>query len=157
MSLSTLLSMSGNTTYAARDGEEAISMAEKVRPEVILLDLGLPKLDGFEVCRRFVEQAWGKEMVIVALTGWGHDEARYEDAANRLRHASRQAAGPGNTLRGARVARSGDARPLKMRRYCAAAARLERCAFRVRASTCSGYGFTSTSSPSVTAVLAAST
>ena len=78
MSLSTLLGMSGNTTFAARDGEEAISMAEKVRPEVILLDLGLPKLDGFEVCRQIREQAWGKEMVIVALTGWGNDETRYK-------------------------------------------------------------------------------
>jgi DNA-binding response OmpR family regulator len=76
MSLSSLLGMSGNTMFAARDGEEAISMAEQVRPEIILLDLGLPKLDGYEVCRRIRQNAWGKEMVIVALTGWGHDEAR---------------------------------------------------------------------------------
>jgi len=76
MSLSTLLQMSGNTTQAAQNGEEAISMAEQFRPEVILLDLGLPKVDGFEVCRRIRQQAWGKEMVVVALTGWGHDEAR---------------------------------------------------------------------------------
>ena len=75
-SLSTLLGMSGNTTFAARDGEEAITMAEKVRPEIILLDLGLPKLDGYEVCRRIRQQPWGKELVVVALTGWGHDEAR---------------------------------------------------------------------------------
>ena len=78
MSLSALLGMSGNTTFAARDGEEAISMAEQTRPEVILLDLGLPKLDGYEVCRRIRKQAWGKEMVIVALTGWGNDETRYK-------------------------------------------------------------------------------
>lgn len=76
MSLSTLLGMSGYTTYAARDGEEAIRMAEQVRPEVILLDLEMPKLDGFEVCRCIRQQAWGKEMVVLALTGWGHDEAR---------------------------------------------------------------------------------
>ena len=76
MSLSTLLQMSGNTTQAAQNGEEAISMAEQFRPEVILLDLGLPKVDGFEVCRRIRQQAWGKDMAIVALTGMGHDEAR---------------------------------------------------------------------------------
>ena len=116
MSLSTLLGMSGNTTFAARDGEEALTMAEQVRPEVILLDLGLPKLDGFEVCRRIRQQSWGKEMVIVALTGWGNDETRYKTRQIGFRHASRQAAGPGNPLRGARVSRSGDARPLKMRR-----------------------------------------
>ena len=74
--LSTLLNMSGNTTFSARDGEEALSVADKVRPEVILLDLGLPKMDGFEVCRRIREKAWGKEIVVLALTGWGHDEAR---------------------------------------------------------------------------------
>ena len=76
MSLTALLGMSGNTMFSARDGEEAIEMAEQARPDVILLDLGLPKLDGFEVCRRIRQQAWGKEMVVVALTGWGHDEAR---------------------------------------------------------------------------------
>jgi len=76
MSLTALLGMSGNTMFSARDGEEAIVVAEQARPDVILLDLGLPKLDGFEVCRRIRQQAWGKEMVVVALTGWGHDEAR---------------------------------------------------------------------------------
>ena len=76
MSLTALLGMSGNTMFSARDGEEGVSVAEQARPEVILLDLGLPKLDGFEVCRRIRQQAWGKAMVIVALTGWGHDEAR---------------------------------------------------------------------------------
>jgi CheY-like chemotaxis protein len=76
MSLTALLGMSGNTMFSARDGEEAIGVAEQARPDVILLDLGLPKLDGFEVCRRIRQQAWGKEMVVVALTGWGHDEAR---------------------------------------------------------------------------------
>ena len=76
MSLTALLGMSGNTMFSARDGEEAIEVAEQARPDVILLDLGLPKLDGFEVCRRIRQQAWGKEMAIVALTGMGHDEAR---------------------------------------------------------------------------------
>ena len=76
MSLNALLGMSGNTMHTARDGEEAITVAEQVRPEVILLDLGLPKLDGYEVCRRIRQQAWGKHLVIVALTGWGQDEAR---------------------------------------------------------------------------------
>ena len=75
-SLMILLSMSGDTTHSAHDGEEAIAVAERVRPDVILLDLGLPKMDGFEVCRRIRQQAWGKDMVVVALTGWGHDEAR---------------------------------------------------------------------------------
>ena len=42
----------------------------------MLLDIGLPKLNGYEVCRRIREQPWGEELVIVALTGWGQDEDR---------------------------------------------------------------------------------
>lgn len=46
------------------------------RPGVILLDIGLPKLNGYEACRRIREQPWGKESVIIAQTGWGQDEDR---------------------------------------------------------------------------------
>ena len=42
----------------------------------MLLDIGLPKLNGYEVCRRIREQPWGKDLVIVALTGWGQEEDR---------------------------------------------------------------------------------
>jgi CheY-like chemotaxis protein len=43
---------------------------------VILLDIGLPKMNGYEVCRAIREQAWGKDIVIVAVTGWGQEEDR---------------------------------------------------------------------------------
>ena len=46
------------------------------KPDVVLLDIGLPKLNGYEACRRIREQPWGKNMVLVALTGWGQDEDR---------------------------------------------------------------------------------
>ena len=56
-----LLQITGNETYTAHDGAAAVEAAEKLRPEVVLLDIGLPKLNGYEVCRRIREQPWGKE------------------------------------------------------------------------------------------------
>jgi PAS domain S-box-containing protein len=75
-SLSMLLTLSGNTTRIAHDGLEALELAEKFRPEVILLDIGLPKLNGFEVCRRIRQRPWGRDVLVVALTGWGQDDDR---------------------------------------------------------------------------------
>ena len=75
-SLATFLKMAGHVTYSAYDGIEACDVVEKIRPEVVLLDIGLPKLNGFEVCRRIREQSWGKGVVIIALTGWGQNEDR---------------------------------------------------------------------------------
>ena len=75
-SLAMLLELTGNKTYMAHDGIEAVEAIEKHRPEVVLLDIGLPKLDGHEVCRRVREQPWGKNIVVIALTGWGQDDDR---------------------------------------------------------------------------------
>jgi len=75
-SLAMLLEITGNQTYLAHDGVEAIESIEKYRPEVVLLDIGLPKLDGHEVCRRVREQPWGNDIRIIALTGWGQDDDR---------------------------------------------------------------------------------
>jgi PAS domain S-box-containing protein len=75
-SLATLLNMTGNETEIAHDGLEAVQAAERFRPDLILLDIGLPKLNGFDVCQRIREQPWGKEMVMVALTGWGQEDDR---------------------------------------------------------------------------------
>jgi PAS domain S-box-containing protein len=75
-SLSMLLEITGNKTYMAHDGIEALEAIEKYRPEVVLLDIGLPRLDGHEVCRRIREKSWGKDIVIIALTGWGQEDDR---------------------------------------------------------------------------------
>lgn len=75
-SLSMLLELTGNEIYTAHDGVEAVAAVEKHRPEVLLLDIGLPKLDGHEVCRRVREQPWGKDIVVIALTGWGQEDDR---------------------------------------------------------------------------------
>ena len=75
-SLAMLMEITGNKAYMAHDGVEAIEAAEKYRPEVMLLDIGLPKLDGYEVCRRVREQPWGKDIMVIALTGWGQEDDR---------------------------------------------------------------------------------
>ena len=75
-SLAALMEMSGHEVHMATDGESALTVAESCRPEVVLLDLGLPKLDGYEVARRLREVPWGRAAMIIALTGWGQDEDR---------------------------------------------------------------------------------
>lgn len=75
-SLAALLSLTGHEAHTAHDGEHAISEAAKLRPDVILLDIGLPRLDGYDTCRRIREQPWGERMTIIALTGWGQEEDR---------------------------------------------------------------------------------
>jgi CheY-like chemotaxis protein len=75
-SLSMLLRMMGHTVWTAQDGAEAFALAEVHRPEVLLLDLGMPRMDGYEACKRIREQPWGRDMLIVAVTGWGQKEDR---------------------------------------------------------------------------------
>jgi CheY-like chemotaxis protein len=75
-SLALLLGLAGHETHAAFDGQEAIDRAEEVRPDVILLDLGLPKISGYDVCRRIREKPWGSNVTVIALTGWGQDTDR---------------------------------------------------------------------------------
>lgn len=72
--LAMLLSRRGNQVQTAYDGMEAIEAANAFRPELILLDIGMPRLDGYETARRIREKEWGQPMILVALTGWGRDE-----------------------------------------------------------------------------------
>jgi CheY-like chemotaxis protein len=60
----------------AHDGVEGLAAAERLRPDVVLMDLGLPRIDGFDACRRIREQPWGKRMLVIAITGWGQDADR---------------------------------------------------------------------------------
>jgi DNA-binding response OmpR family regulator len=74
--LKMLLDMNGGITHVAYDGTEAVRLAEELRPEIILLDIGLPNVDGYEACRRIRRHAWGRDMIVVALTGRGLDDDR---------------------------------------------------------------------------------
>lgn len=81
-SLAMLLKLAGNETTTAYDGLDAVETAATFRPDVILLDIGLPKLDGYRACRRIREQFCGSSPIIVALTGWGQaeDKRRSQEA-----------------------------------------------------------------------------
>ena len=75
-SLAALLQISGHETQVAMDGEAAIGAAAEYEPDVILLDIGLPKVNGYDACRRIRERPSGKRAMIYALTGWGQEEDR---------------------------------------------------------------------------------
>jgi CheY-like chemotaxis protein len=75
-SLAMLLKLSGHDTHIAHDGLEAVEKAALLSPDIILLDIGLPKINGFEAARRIREQSQSKRPVLVALTGWGQDADR---------------------------------------------------------------------------------
>ncbi len=79
-SLAMLLQLTGNETSVAYDGEEAIQVAAQQRPDVIFLDIGLPRLNGFDACRRIREHQWAENVLIIALTGWGQKEDRRKSA-----------------------------------------------------------------------------
>src|SRR6185436_6398570 len=71
-----LLEIAGNEAWMVHDGAEALNAVAARRPELVLLDIGLPVLSGYEVCRRLREQSWGRDMQVIALTGWGQEEDR---------------------------------------------------------------------------------
>jgi PAS domain S-box-containing protein len=75
-SLAMLLEFGGHETHKAHDGIAALEAAERLRPDAVLLDIGLPGLNGYEVCRRIRQTPWGEPITLVALTGWGQDEDR---------------------------------------------------------------------------------
>jgi PAS domain S-box-containing protein len=86
-SLAVILAMKGHETHTAYDGEEAVTAAARLRPDVIILDIRMPKRNGFEAGRWIREQDWGKAMVLIALSGWGtEDDRRRTDEAGFDHH-----------------------------------------------------------------------
>jgi PAS domain S-box-containing protein len=73
-SLAIMLQMAGHDIQTAHDGLAAVQAAATFRPDVALLDIGMPKMNGYQAARHIREQEWGKNMVLVALTGWGQEE-----------------------------------------------------------------------------------
>jgi CheY-like chemotaxis protein len=78
--LSLLLQAKGHETRISVEGEEAIAMADEFLPDCVLLDLGLPGIDGYEVARRLRGRPYGAKLTLVALTGWAGKEIRVKAA-----------------------------------------------------------------------------
>ncbi|HEU5180417.1 MAG TPA: ATP-binding protein [Candidatus Polarisedimenticolia bacterium] len=76
-SLTLLLRQCGHEVYTAFDGMEAVLSAQECRPEVMIVDIGMPKMNGYEVARRIRELPWAKGVCLVALTGWGQEADRH--------------------------------------------------------------------------------
>jgi CheY-like chemotaxis protein len=75
-SLAMMLRLMDNDVRTAHDGVAAVVAAEQFRPEIILMDVGMPRLNGLDATRRIREQSWAHNMVIIALTGWGQENDR---------------------------------------------------------------------------------
>lgn len=74
--LALMLRALGHEVFVAYDGAHALATAEREQPEVALLDIGMPAMNGYDVCRRIRAAAWGRDMVVIAQTGWGQEEDR---------------------------------------------------------------------------------
>jgi signal transduction histidine kinase len=85
-SLEMLLRLEGHEIRTAHDGLEAVGVADAFRPDVVLLDIGLPKLNGYEVAQRIRHQPWGQGMVLIALTGWGQEADRHRSQEAGFAH-----------------------------------------------------------------------
>jgi signal transduction histidine kinase/CheY-like chemotaxis protein len=81
-SLKLMLELMGSEVHTAHDGQQSLALLEKLRPEVAILDIGMPRLNGYEVARRIRSQPWGHNVLLIALTGWGQesDKLRSEQA-----------------------------------------------------------------------------
>jgi PAS domain S-box-containing protein len=73
LSMAMMLRLMGDEVKTAHDGLEAVKTAETFRPQIVLMDVGMPRLNGYEATRRIHAQAWGKAIAVIALTGWGQE------------------------------------------------------------------------------------
>ncbi|MEO6565686.1 MAG: response regulator, partial [Casimicrobiaceae bacterium] len=79
--LASLLSLHGHDVRTSYEGATAVLEAAAFRPDVMVLDIGLPDLDGYGVCRQIRAQPWGQRIAVIALTGWGDSEAKSKGAS----------------------------------------------------------------------------
>jgi PAS domain S-box-containing protein len=78
--LALLLGMMGHDTRTANDGIAALEVTDEFHPDVALLDIGMPRMNGYETARRLRQDSWGREMLLVALSGWGQDADRLKSS-----------------------------------------------------------------------------
>ncbi len=74
--LAMMLAIQGNETRTAHDGLAALEVGAAFLPDAVLLDIEMPKLNGYDTARRIRQESWGRNVTLVALTGWGQEEDR---------------------------------------------------------------------------------
>jgi CheY-like chemotaxis protein len=85
-SLAILLRVLGAEVALAHSGRDALDCVESFKPEVVLLDIGMPGMDGYEVARRIRSNPANRRLSLIALTGWGQDEDRKRSVAAGFNH-----------------------------------------------------------------------
>jgi CheY-like chemotaxis protein len=86
LSLGALLEMSDHEVLTAHDGEEALRLARVAAPDVLILDIGMPRLAGDEVARAVRGESWGRRALVIAVTGWGEAEDKERTGAAGFDH-----------------------------------------------------------------------
>jgi len=79
-SLRRAVSLLGHEVRGARDGQEALEIGRTFQPDIVLMDLGMPNLNGYDAARRLRQEPWGRELLLIAVTGWGQDDDRRRTA-----------------------------------------------------------------------------
>jgi signal transduction histidine kinase len=77
-SLVMILNLAGHETRTVHDGAQALSVGHEFRPHAMVLDIAMPRMDGHAVCRRLRSEAWGKDLLLIAVSGWGQAEDRQQ-------------------------------------------------------------------------------
>jgi signal transduction histidine kinase/ActR/RegA family two-component response regulator len=85
-SLALLLQMSGYKLHVCHSGREALALAQRERPHALVLDIGMPGMNGYELARHIRQEAWGREVLLIAVTGWGQQEDRERSRAAGFDH-----------------------------------------------------------------------
>jgi two-component system, chemotaxis family, CheB/CheR fusion protein len=84
--MSMLLQLAGHEVHLAHTGTEALEIARRIRPDIGILDIGMPDLTGYEVAERIRHEAWGKDITLVAVTGWGQSADKRRALATGFDH-----------------------------------------------------------------------
>ena len=72
--LALLLKLTGHEAHTRFDGSAGVEAAEDLRPQVIILDISMPGMDGYQACRFIREQPWGRPILLIALSGYGQED-----------------------------------------------------------------------------------
>jgi PAS domain S-box-containing protein len=98
-SLALMLQLMGNEVHIAHDGDEAVRLAEAIHPEVAVLDIGMPRLNGYEAARLIRAYPWGRDLLLIALTGWGQESDKQRSEAAGFDHHLVKPVDPGQLER----------------------------------------------------------
>ena len=102
-----MLELAGHVVYDAADGARGLELLETMRPDVGIIDIGLPRMDGYQVARRIRDLPHGRDMLLLALTGYGSPSRCARRRRTRVRPSPGQAGRPGSSRSPAQLGRAG--------------------------------------------------